>query len=416
MYNELILIILLLTKYSYNKYNSIIDIKYIKDNYKEIYYIYNTLIELHTKTENDLTLDELKGYFYAKYPDALNKIEYEALFTQASNLQIGSATGEEILAAIKQRKTALELSETAFKFTQGFATLEQLKAATEAIKGLPEAVVSGATPVSLDLGEIIESVALKKGIRWRLQFLNKSLGSLRPGDFGMLIKRPETGGTAFCADLEMFAVDQVERPVIHFNNEEEDKKVVFRMYMSYFGCTQEQLRTNWRRYNDIFQEKVAPKYKFFGIEYCNKQDIEAIVEEYDPSLVVYDQLSKIKGFENDRLDLKLGDAAQWGRELTKKGSGHAGVAIHQADGTAEGAKWLDMGHTANAKTALQAEFDWILGMGKTHNPNEESIRYLNISKNKLLGDDDSDPEMRHARGEVIIRPEVMRFQDIINYE
>ena len=55
-------------------------------------------------------------------------------------------------------------------------------------------------------------------------------------------------------------------------------------------------------------------------------------------------------------------------------------------------------------------------MGKTHNPNEESIRYLNISKNKLLGDDDSDPEMRHARGEVLIKPEVMRFQDIINYD
>ena len=229
----------------------------------------------------------------------------------------------------------------------------------------------------------------------------------------MLIKRPESGGTLFCADLEMYAVDQVQRPIIHFNNEEDNGKVILRMYMSYFGATKEQVMSNWRQYNAVFREKVAPKYLFFGIDYCNKRDIEAIVKEHNPVLVVYDQMSKIKGFENDRMDLLLGDIYQWGRELTKHG--HAAVAIHQADGSAEGQKWLDMGHVANAKTAIQAECDFILGMGKTSNPNEESIRFMNISKNKLLGDDDTIPELRHGRAEVIIQPKVMRLKDIMSY-
>lgn len=411
---ELSIVILLLNKELYNKYNTIIDINNLKENYKEIFYIYKTLKELHELTTNNVTLSELTAYFFTKYPSAKDKVEYEALFTQAASMEVSADMASTILQEVQKRQAALALSEASYKYTQGLCTSEQLKAAVEAINHVPEAVASGASPVSLDLGEIIESVALKQGIRWRLQFLNKSLGSLRPGDFGMLIKRPETGGTAFCADVEMFAVDQVDRPIIHFNNEEEDKKVVFRMYMSYFGCTQDQLKANWRRYNELFQERVAPKYKFFGLDYCNKASIEAIIEEYNPSLVVYDQMSKIKGFDNDRLDLKLGDTYQWARELTKKG--HAGLAIHQADGSAEGQKWLDMGHVANAKTAIQAECDFIIGMGMTHNPNEESIRFFNISKNKLLGDEDSDASMRHARGEVLIRPEVMRFQDIINYD
>jgi len=75
-----------------------------------------------------------------------------------------------------------------------------------------------------------------------------------------------------------------------------------------------------------------------------------------------------------------------------------------------------MGHVANAKTSIQAECDFILGMGMTHNPNEESIRFINISKNKLLGDPDSDGTMRHGRSEVLIQPHIMRMKDILSYE
>ena len=412
---ELTLIILLLNYNRYNKYNNVIDTKYLKDNHKEIYYIYITLVELINVNNTDISLDELIAYFYAKHPDVRDNAVYEALFTQAKGIQVTDDVGDSILAAIKQRKTALELSEAAYQYTQGFATLDRVTALAKEIECPTEAAKdANHLGVSLDLEEIINSTSMQQGIRWRLDFLNKSLGSLRPGDFGMLIKRPESGGTAFCADLEMFAADQVDRPILHFNNEEEDKKVIFRMYMSYFGCTADQLRTNWRKYNEVFQQRVAPKYRFFGIEYCNKKTIEDIISELNPSLVVYDQMSKIKGFDNDRLDLILGDIFQWARELTKQG--HAALAIHQADGSAEGAKWLDMGHVANAKTSIQAECDFIIGMGKTSNPNEEQVRFLNISKNKLLGDSDSLPYLRHGRGEIIIQPEIMRFKDIITYE
>jgi hypothetical protein len=71
-----------------------------------------------------------------------------------------------------------------------------------------------------------------------------------------------------------------------------------------------------------------------------------------------------------------------------------------------------MSNVANAKTSKQAEADWILGIGKVNDPGYENVRYLHLSKNKLMGDEDSKPDQRHGRREVIIRPDIARYVDI----
>ena len=58
------------------------------------------------------------------------------------------------------------------------------------------------------------------------------------------------------------------------------------------------------------------------------------------------------------------------------------------------------------------EADWILGIGKTHDITEEYMRHLALSKNKLTGDVDSDPDQRHGRQTVRICPTTARYEDI----
>ena len=125
--------------------------------------------------------------------------------------------------------------------------------------------------------------------------------------------------------------------------------------------------------------------------------------------MLYDQLDKVQGFEADREDLKLGAIYEWARNLTKKG--HTGIGITQADGSAEGVMWLNMSHVANAKTSKQAEADFIIGLGKSNEPNTDLVRYISICKNKLLGSPDSIPRLRHGRQEVLIEPQIMRLRD-----
>ena len=67
---------------------------------------------------------------------------------------------------------------------------------------------------------------------------------------------------------------------------------------------------------------------------------------------------------------------------------------------------------ANAKTSKQAEADWILGIGKTNDEGLEYMRHMCISKNKLVGDSDSIPDMRHGKFDCVIKPDIARYVDV----
>jgi len=71
-----------------------------------------------------------------------------------------------------------------------------------------------------------------------------------------------------------------------------------------------------------------------------------------------------------------------------------------------------MANVANAKTAKQAEADWILGIGSSNSDDFKLYRYLNISKNKMIGDENTKAELRHGKFQVIIEPEIARYREV----
>lgn len=268
--------------------------------------------------------------------------------------------------------------------------------------------------VTNDLEVLINEIKSEQGYRWRLDCLNKSLGSLRAGDFGFIFARPETGKTTFLASECSSFLEHTEKPIIWLNNEEQGHKVMLRVYQAFFGLTLEQLMNNIKRYSHEFKERIGDRFRLFDSATIHKSNVESIVKELQPGVVIYDQIDKIKGFSSDREDLRLGSIYQWARELAK--GSHAAIGVCQADGTAEGVRYLTMEHVANAKTAKQAEADWILGIGKIHDDGAENVRYFNICKNKLMGDSDSISDLRHGKFEVLIEPRIARYKDIVIYE
>lgn len=189
---------------------------------------------------------------------------------------------------------------------------------------------------------------------------------------------------------------------------------MLRIYQAYFGVTSDQLLANPKRFKAEFNERTRGLFRLFDSAVISRKDVEAVVERYNPQLVIYDQIDKIKGFTSDRDDLRLGAIYQWARELAK--GAHAAIGVCQADGQGEGVRYLTMEHVANAKTSKQAEADFIVGIGKTHDDDLEKVRFLNISKNKLLGDADTIAELRHGKFEVMIKPEIARYTDIIKLD
>jgi KaiC/GvpD/RAD55 family RecA-like ATPase len=264
--------------------------------------------------------------------------------------------------------------------------------------------------VTNDLEELYNDARQNVGLRWRLQTLNRMLGSLRTGDFGFIFARPETGKTTFLASEITHFATQVKKPIVWFNNEEQGSKVQLRLYQAMLGCSLTELFSDIEGNRKRYLELGGANIKIYDSASIHRKQVDQIVRELEPSLIIFDQLDKIKGFTDDREDLRLGSIYIWARELAKQYC--PAIAVCQADASGEGKRWLTMENVANAKTAKQAEADWILGIGKTHDVKEEYIRHLHLCKNKLTGDPDSDPNERHGRNSVRILPEVARYGDI----
>ena len=412
MLNPELLLLRLLLKYNiYNTYKEYIDIKSLKETHREISFLYLVLIDLYTKYQRDISIEEFVLYFYTLYPES-DKTLYNTLFDQIAAAEIPEDSANDIVLQITNRKRALKLSELAFQVAQGFKTQDDL---TEFIKDTPpsKALAMPLQEVTTNLEDLLGSAYEEDGHRWRLDCLNKSLGSLRRGDFGFIFARPETGKTTFLASEITAMLLNPSCIVCWFNNEEDGWKVMLRVYQAYFGVGNDVILSNVKKFKDEFLAQVGNRFHLYDSAVISKTHVEQIVNTIEPTLVVYDQIDKIKGFSNDREDLRLGSIYQWAREGAK--SRYAAIGVCQADGHAEGVRYLGMEHVANAKTAKQAEADFILGIGRTNDDGLEMARFLNISKNKLLGDKDSIHELRHGKFEILIEPTIARYADVIRF-
>ena len=377
----------------------------VEKDQKEIYWLFKALDQLMEKYQRDISFEDFSlwvqvnlGNDYAVFLDLIKQTETDEDII------------EDTLKAIKEKSLSYEIAQRALAVHEGKADRSELQDLVRQFDEIDQEDRDDPF-VTTSLNELYGNEYKKPGLRWRLKALNKSLGSLRPGDFGFIFARPETGKTTFLASEVSHMAEQTDGFVLWFNNEEQDRKVMLRIIQASLGLDIKTISSDLQRYEAIYKERTGDRIKLPRLGAIHKRDIEAICKEYPAALIVTDQLSKVKGFSNDREDLRLGAIFQWARELAKEYQAPF-IGVNQADGSAEGKKWLTMEHVANSKTAVQAEADFILGIGKTHDPGFELIRHLNISKNKLLGDEDTLPEERHGKMDVLIQPHIARYRDI----
>lgn len=403
---ELIIIKYILNNNIYNKYNN-----YINLTNKELIKIYYIIKQLHEASDEDFTVDDLELKFFSEYPflKSSEKEMFSGIFEQLRKVHADEARVEEFMKKQRDMVQAHRIAELSLEVTEGRKEFIDLLSHVSTLDA-DEPVEEEIEFVSDDLEELYNNLVVTQGLRWRLPCLNKALGSLRKGDFGFVFARPETGKTSFLASEATYMAEQTDRPILWFNNEEQGEKVMMRCVQASLGMTEGEYKNDLKKYRQAFHDKTKRNIKIVDNASIHKTYVEKVCKAIEPSLIIFDQIDKIKGFEESRTDLTLGAIYQWARELAKTYA--PVIAVCQADGTGEGVKWLTMGHVANAKTSKQAEADWILGIGKSNQEGLEYVRHLNISKNKLVGDEDSIPELRHGKMDVIIKPEVARYEDV----
>lgn len=395
----------------FSKFYKFVNLEYCKINYTNIYRLFTVVNEYYNKYDKDsITASELEIAYNSAYRcnDGERK-ELSALVDDVFSVEITNEENViELLEGHRKRCLSGEIARVALDYEDGRSSLEDLQKLYAEFDSDP-IEVEESNVVTMDLEMLHNTQVVEQGLRWRLDWLNKAFGSLRQGDFGFIFARPETGKTTFLASEITHMIQQTEGDIIWFNNEEQGNKVALRCYQAMLGLTTDSLFDDIDHNQEKFMALGGGRIKIYDFEDSSRASrIDAILKDSTPALIIFDQIDKIKGFKADRNDLELKAIYQWAREIAKKYA--PVVAVSQASGEAEGKLWLTMDMVDSSKTSKQGEADWILGIGKEQD-NTSRSRYFNICKNKLVGDKDTLPDLRHGQAQVIIKPEIARYED-----
>ena len=403
----------------YNKYYKYLNIDHYKNNNKLIYKILVVLSKLHEDYKKEaFNSVELLTAIHAAYP-ALKPDEEEfftSFLSKLAEVEIDPALADSLFDSYRYKSVAHRIAANAIEVVEGhtdFVTfsdfVEKELETTKSSKTASDQLFC----MDVGLGTILSPIVASKGLKWRLKTLSKVFGDLQKGDFGFIFARPEVGKTTFLASEASNFITQSDKPILWVNNEQRGSAVILRFYSAYFGVSEAEIRNNADKYNKMFKEQVGDKFKFIDDPSIHRSKIEDVCANLEPSVMIFDQLDKVAGFEGERYDLVMKMKYQWARELAKKYG--VGIGVSQAGGTAENKKYLDMNDVDSSHTAKQSETDWIIGIGKTNDVGFEAVRYLSVCKNKLPHSEGMEPSMRHAKTEVFINEDIARYEDKYNW-
>jgi replicative DNA helicase len=327
---------------------------------------------------------------------------YAALFKQFdvdNEPSVETGIMERLVAA----DAAAKIADTLAKWNEGgdfdlFTSLQQHQQEFEGNLVRKRHSMQELTPIE----DILAAEENEVGFSFRLECLRRSVKPLRGGDFMVFAARPDAGKTTAIASEVTHMAAQVDtlypgenRSILWLCNEGPTKQIVYRLFQAALGVTDEQMFKLAKVPNKQFGNELRAQYvkaiggragvlRVFPIHDKWSYEVEDILQQYRPALVVTDMIDNIKfGGElanlGTRTDQVLETMYQWNRLLGVKYDS-AMIATSQISAEGENVMWPAQSMLKDSKTGKQGAADVIVMMGRINdNPNS---RYLSTPKNK----------------------------------
>lgn len=416
MYKDIIYI--LLNKDNYNKYY-----KYIKNKITNKYVkdILNSFEEyFNTSKDTSIDINSFRQWFiFTK--NISSKIEilqlYEEILDGLDTHVPKSSVEDSIIESLLSQHYGEQIADIALAVAEGDSkrSLDDIENILDTYHSQTKKIAQiDSYEVSDDITELVTALSPSSGLSWRLDCLNYSVDPLKQGDFIVIGARPDAGKTTLLASEATYMAGQLsdDNCVLWFNNEESGQKVKARILTA---CLQRQWADIETDPNKAKEDYVTAMNGMWDrIRVVDKsdlhiKDIEYFLDKYPASLIIIDQLWKVKGFEtkstNDvgNITNLFSRAREWAKSVAPV------ITVNQCDGSAEGQKWINMSQFYMAKTAIQGEADVILMLGRTNDPTEQSMRFLNIPKNKSMT---VNPALKNQQWELEIYRDLAKFESL----
>lgn len=333
------------------------------------------------------------------------------------NIQQDAAddTRDGILKDMHELAFMSRVAQIATDFTEGDLRTDALAEIQLAVDRFKlDSGIKTASFIDRDIGELLAYEIDDAGLRWRLPCLNESMRGLRGGDFGIIAGRPDKGKTTFLSSEITYMASQLpeDRNVLWFNNEGKGERIVPRLYQSALGLkVSEMIELHSKKklvpaYRDAMGGRLD-KVRIFDVHGYHVGQIELLLENNNPGLIVFDMIDHLKGFrEEPRTDLILEEMYKWGRERCVKYD-CVGFASSQISNEGDGLMFPTLGMLKDSKTGKQGACDFQLMIGSSNDPNLTFMRGIGLPKNKLRREGAPGNPQR----EVVFKGDIARYEE-----
>ena len=260
----------------------------------------------------------------------------------------------------------------------------ELRAATE-LRG------NGRRQVRYELAAPVETLFSEVGSEKRIPLYPASLnsrtaGGALPGHHIVIYGRPEIGKSTVVLNLACgFAIAGGQR-VAYIGNEDQINVLKARAVGRVCGMTAQEMEQRRADAIRIYTERGGEdRLRFVQMFDGDPQDLRPLIEEFEPTVLIVDQIRNMQGANGDGMTQRLEENGQGMRRLLLEYK-LIGVSVAQAGASAEGKAWLTMNDLDSSKTGLQGTADLLIGVGANAEMQARNQRGLSLPKNKLSSD------------------------------
>ena len=244
--------------------------------------------------------------------------------------------------------------------------------------------------VDADLEEVLSAVRPENLISIIPSSLNEKLGGgLQPGNQVAIYAPTEVGKSLLAINIAA-GICHSGRKVLYCGNEDPAKSMLLRFYARMAGMDKAAILAQPARAKERAVSNGFSNLVFYEMQPGTVAEVQRAVNKYTPEVVFIDQMANMltpsafsKTEKNEWLSVKFREMAKRNNLVT--------VLVHQASGDAYGKLILDKNDMYYSNVGVQGQMDVMIGIGMDDAYENNGMRMLTLTKNKLTGNHDSIP-------------------------
>lgn len=255
--------------------------------------------------------------------------------------------------------------------------------------------------IGTDVEDILSATSPENLIRVHPLSLNNRIeGGVIPGTQIAIYAPTEVGKSMISINMAVgFLKDG--HTVLYGGNEDPAKSMLLRIYNCLTGMTKEEIRENPAAARRSAIENGWNNLIFKELTPGSLREVRTLVEKYNPTVVFIDQMANMECRSSSKVEKN--EILACGLRAMAKKYQYVSIIIHQASDDAYGKNVLEKNHMYYSNVGVQGQMDLMIGIGMDATYEQQDLRMLCLTKNKLSGNHENFP--------VRVNPQLSRVLD-----